>query len=364
MITLIHGPAELLRAEALAQITAAGGEDPGLVDLNTAQFDGRTVTPAELANACDTMPFLASQRLVIVEGLLARLAAPAKGAARAAGAKATVAKVAAEAAAEEAEEQDAATPDAPAPDALRGQAKAFVAYLDQVPESAHLVLIEEDAGGGAAARKVQELSRGGRAKIIRCEKPKRNELPDWIRGRAQLRGVKLDGLALMDLAEFVGDELRQLDQELMKLSDYARGRTVTREDVRKLVPATRAANVFELVDALGAGNGPAAGRLMTHALDADGEPPLRLLAMIARHYRQLLQLKALQAQGVKTPDIAHTLGIFEWKMAGMVRQANRHSFARLEQAMEHMVEADEAIKAGRLTDREAMDVLLAQLIRA
>jgi DNA polymerase-3 subunit delta len=118
------------------------------------------------------------------------------------------------------------------------------------------------------------------------------------------------------------------------------------------------------VDALGAGNGPAAGRLMTHALDADGEPPLRLLAMIARHYRQLLQLKALQAQGVKTPDIAHTLGIFEWKMAGMVRQANRHSFARLEQAMEHMVEADEAIKAGRLTDREAMDVLLAQLIRA
>lgn len=352
MITLIHGPAELLRAEALAQITAGTGDDPALVDLNTAQFDGRTVTPAELANACDTMPFLASQRIVIVEGLLARLAAPAKGAAKAA------------AAAEEAEQPDAAAPDAPAPDALRGQAKAFVAYLDQVPQSAHLVLIEEDAGGGAAARKLQELSRGGRAKIIRCEKPRRNELPDWIRGRAQMRRVKLDGLALMDLAEFVGDDLRQLDQELAKLSDYARDRTVTREDVRKLVPATRAANVFELVDALGAGNGPTAGRLMTHALDADGEPPLRLLAMIARHYRQLLQLKALQAQGMKQPDIARTLGIFEWKMAGMVRQANRHSFARLEQAMEHMVEADEAIKAGRLTDREAMDVLLAQLIRA
>lgn len=362
MITLIHGPAELLRAEALAAILAAAGDDPGLLDLNTTKLDGRTVTPAELMNACDTLPFLAGQRLVIVEGLFARLAAPSKGAAKTAAVKA---------ASEDAGEPEEGRGDADvaptvdaAPEALRGQAKALLAYLDQVPDSTHLVLIEEDAGGGAAARKLQELSRGGRARLVRCEKPKRNDLPDWIRERARMRRVKLDGLALMDLAEFVGDDLRQLDQELMKLSDYARERTVTRDDVRKLVPATRAANVFELVDALGAGNGPTAGRLMTHALDSDGEPPLRLLAMIARHYRQLIQLKALQAQGMKQPDIARTLGIFEWKMAGLVRQANRHTFAKLEAAMEHIVEADEAIKAGRLTDREAMDVLLAQLIRA
>ena len=166
----------------------------------------------------------------------------------------------------------------------------------------------------------------------------------------------------MDLAEFVGDELRQLDQELIKLGDYARGRAVTREDVRKLVPATRVASVFDLVDALGAGNGAVASRLMTHALDIDGEPPLRLLAMIARHYRQLLQLKALQAAGTKQSEIARTLGIFEWKMSGMVSQANRHSFARLENALGHILAADEAVKTGKLSDREAMDVLLAELM--
>jgi DNA polymerase-3 subunit delta len=174
--------------------------------------------------------------------------------------------------------------------------------------------------------------------------------------------VSLDGLAVMDLAEFVGDELRQLDQELIKLGDYARGRTVTREDVRKLVPATRAASVFELADALGTGNAAVASRLMAHALDVDNEPPLRMLAMIARHYRQLIQLKALQAQGVKAPEIARSLGIFEWKIASLVNQANRHSFARLEQAMAHILAADEAIKTGKLTDREAMDVLLAELL--
>ncbi len=128
------------------------------------------------------------------------------------------------------------------------------------------------------------------------------------------------------------------------------------------MPATRVASVFDLVDALGWGNAALAGKLMTHALDVDGEPPLRLLAMIARHYRQLLQLKAMQAQGVKPPEIARTLGIFEWKMGSLTAQANRHSFGRLEQALERMLAADESIKTGKLTDREAMDVLLAELV--
>ncbi len=353
MIVLIHGPVELLRAEALAEQAKACGDDPELVDLNTTRLEGKTATPADLENACGTMPFLAERRLVIVDGLLARLAAPAKG-------KAKAAEAAIGAGSSPSDEPT--DEDGPSPEVMKGQAKAFLAYFDQVPDFTLLVLIEEDVAAGQAFRKLQELSRDGRAKIITCEKLRRNDLPTWIRTRAQMRKVSLDGAAVMDLAEFVGDELRQLDQELIKLGDFAHGRTVTREDIRRLVPATRVASVFDLVDALGSGNAALAGKLMTHALDVDGEPPLRLLAMIARHYRALLQLKAMQAQGVKQPEIARNLGIFEWKMAGMINQANRHSFARLEGALEKMLQADESIKTGKLTDREAMDVLLAELL--
>jgi DNA polymerase-3 subunit delta len=298
-----------------------------------------------LENACDTLPFLAEKRLVIVDGLLARLAGAGKSKAK-----------------PDDPPPDEPPPDELSPDALKGQTKAFLSYFERVPESALLVLLEEDVAAGQGVRKLQEMARTGHAQVVTCEKIRKNDLPNWIRARAQMRKVKLDGAAMMDLAEFVGDELRQLDQELIKLGDYAGDRTVTREDVRLLVPATRAASVFDLVDALGSGNGPLAGRLMTHALDVDGEPPLRMLAMIARHYRQLIQLKAMQAQGVKQGEIARSLGIFEWKMGGLVNQANRHSFGRLEQAMEKILAADEAIKTGRLSDREAMDVLLAELI--
>ncbi len=347
MITLIHGPAELLRAEALARIQAEIAPDPELATLNTVRLDSRTVTPQALQNACDTLPFLAERRLVIVENLLARLSGQGKRQDKTSQ--------------PDVEEAESSEADEPSAD-LRGQAKAFLAYLAQVPASTELVLMEADSASGAGLRKIQELARGGQARIVLCEKPRKNELPDWIRNRARLRGIKLDAAAVQDLADFVGDDLRQLDQELVKLGDYAAGRTVTRNDVRALVSATRAANVFELVDALGLGDGPTAGRLMYRALHIDGEPPLRLLAMIARQYRLLIQVKALQAQGARPPEIAQALNLGEWAVPRFIGQAHRHTFDRLERAMERILAADEAIKTGRLTDHEALDVLLAELI--
>jgi DNA polymerase-3 subunit delta len=226
-----------------------------------------------------------------------------------------------------------------------------------------LVLLEEDTtSAGPILRRLQELTRSGQAKIVTCEKLRRNELPDWIRQRAAARKVKLDAGAIADLAEFVGDELRQLDQELIKLADYAPHRTVTREDVRRLVPATRAASVFEMADALGMGDGATAGKLMRHALDIDGEQPLRLLGMIARQYRLLIQAKALQAQGTKPLEMARTLNVADWTVPKLLNQASRHTFAALERGMTRILAADEAIKTGKLSDREAMDILLAELL--
>ncbi len=353
MITLLHGPAELLRTETLAQIRSGIADDPALTDLNTAQLNGRQMTVAELENACDALPFLAEHRLVIVEGLVRRLAAPAKPR-----------KAATSTEAAEGEEGEA--PEELAPELTKAQGKALLAYLDHVPPTTELALMEEDTiGGGTVLRRLMELQGEGKAKVILCAKPRRNELPDWIRARARLRKVKLDLSAVADLADFVGDELRQLDQELLKLADYAGdGRTITRADVRRLVPATRTASVFELADALGMGDAPTSARLMQHALDVDGEPVLRLLAMIARQYRLLLQAKALQAQGAKPVDIGRTLEVAEWTVPKLQTQAARHTFAALERALERILAADEAIKTGKMGDREAMDVLLAELVGA
>nr|HID12586.1 hypothetical protein [Anaerolineae bacterium] len=69
---VFHGADEFTRAETLADFKRRLGP-PDTVDLNTTLLDGGTLTLAELRYACDTIPFLAEKRLVIVNGLLTRL---------------------------------------------------------------------------------------------------------------------------------------------------------------------------------------------------------------------------------------------------------------------------------------------------
>lgn len=376
MITLIHGPAELLRAEAVAQIRAHIAPDPALAELNTVVLDGRLASLADIQFACESLPFLAERRLVVVEGLLRRAAAakPAAKAGARGGAK-TGAKAGTKGGARvgEAVGKGQAGPPHPASSdeapAEPPQQTTILSYLSQIPETTELVLVEDDIVASAPVlRRLAELQRERKAAVIACVPPRKNDLPNWIRERARLRQVNLDPAAVADLVEFVGDDLRQVDQELIKLGDYVLGRgirgqpaVVTRADVRRLVPATRAANVFDLVEALGSGNLPAAGRLLQHALDVDGEQPLRLLALISRQYRLLMIAKELQARGTAPAEMARDLGVPDWTVPKLLAQAGHHSYQRLEQALERILAADEAIKTGKLTDREAMDVLLAEL---
>ena len=341
MITLISGPAELLRAEALAGLRAELDDDPALLEVSTNVLDGRKVALSELENVCESLPFLTSHRLVIAEGLVRRLSGSQR---TQAGSKAT-------------ERADQA-----AEDSVGAESERFLEYLERIPETTELVLVEEEAvRGGPLLRRLMELQRAGKARIVLCSKPGPNDLPGWIRGRAKQRGVQLGAEAVQDLAEFVGDDLRQLDQELIKLADYAVGRPVKRADVRLLVASTRAANIFELVDALGAGDAPGAARLMRHILDIDGEQPLIVLTMIARQFRLLIQAKAMQAKASRPHEVGQALGVPDWTASKLLNQAARYTFAGLKRSMEHILAADEAIKTGHMSDREAMDVLLAQL---
>ena len=71
MFYLLHGEDEYTRSLELTKMKTRLG-DPGSVSLNTTLLDGRDLTLGELTFACDTMPFLADKRLVIVNNLANR----------------------------------------------------------------------------------------------------------------------------------------------------------------------------------------------------------------------------------------------------------------------------------------------------
>ena len=55
------------------------------------------------------------------------------------------------------------------------------------------------------------------------------------------------------------------------------------------------------------------------------------------------------------------MGLPDWQARRLLEQAARQNPARLQRGLEHILAADESIKTGRCSDREAMDILLANL---
>ena len=74
MLYLLYGEDELAIEEALTSFKNEVGL-PEMLDVNMAKFDADKTSLAEVTATCDTVPFLAEKRLVIVKGLLGRFEA-------------------------------------------------------------------------------------------------------------------------------------------------------------------------------------------------------------------------------------------------------------------------------------------------
>ncbi len=326
MFYVLHGEDEFSRSEVLAEMKAKMG-DPAMADLNTTILDGSTVTLDELRHACDTMPFLADWRLVIVKGLLARLGTGG-------------------------EEQPAWKKEC-----LEG----LTAYLKRLPESTRLVFVEDEPlNPGHPVLKLADKKRGY-AREFRL--PTSGQLRGWITDRVKKKRGEIEMAAAEELAAFVGNDLRLLDQELDKLITYVDGaRPITRADVHLLVSYVQQANVFEMVDALGRRDGEQALRLLHRLLDG-GEHPLSLLGMIVRQFRIMIQVKDLAERGVPPAKIGAQLGLHPFVAEKGLRQAHSFSMKQLETIYRKLLETDLTIKTGQMEPVLALDMLVAGLSR-
>ena len=341
MFYVFYGDDDFSRAEELARLRSklAGG-DPAMAQLNTSFLDGRRLSLGELRHACDTIPFMADRRLVIVQGLLTRLAPGGRGKGP-----------------ESAQDGGAS--------GKREFLKDLAAYLPTLPTTTRLIFVEDKALPAShpilKLAKAEEKKQRGFSRIFK--RPKDRELPHWIQQRARSKGGSLSREATTMLAALVGNDLRLLDQEIDKLLLYTDGQQVDAEDVRTLVSRARQMSIFDLVDCVGRRQTDRALRLLHHMLD-DGEAPLYLLAMLARQVRILIQVSELRGQGLDQKEMAGRLKLHPYVVEKGLAQARNFSMAQLEAAHQRLVDTDWAIKTGEIEDTLALDLLVADLTNA
>ncbi len=335
MLYVLHGEDEFTRSEQLSRWKVTLG-DAATASLNTVAVDGRTISLAELVEVCDALPFLGSRRLVVVDGFWSRFEPQEQGRSRR-------------------KTQTLSADD-------QALLERLEEYLPGMPPTTRLVFVEP--GALNPGNPVFHLRSVDKDQVVVKEfrAPAQRNLGRWIERRMKSKGGAITPEAGRELANLVGTDLRQLDQELDKLLAHANfERPVSVDDVRNLVSANQMTSVFDLVDAIGLRQVEPAMCSLHELLDA-GAAPLYLLHMIERQFRILLQVKELGSQGAGLQEIQRELGIkHSFVVKKALHQARSFSQLRLESIFAQLADVEQAIKTGRVADLLALDVLVTEV---
>lgn len=303
---LVDRAVELLRARVL---------DPRTRDFNYELYYGKEAGAARIVQAARTLPMMAKRRLVLVRDV---------------------------------DEMKA--------DELAG----LIGYVgDPAPESC-LVLVGEKIDQRlkffAAFKK--------HGTLVKLDPLYERQLPDFVRGEARARGVTLAADAVQLVVDEIGAELGQLADAVERLSIFAGERKqISAADVVAVVATTRQRSVFELANAVGQRDRAGALAMLASMLEAR-ESGVRIVAMLARHLRQLWITSELLERTRDKFEIAQALGIPPFFVEDMMRQARTLDRARAARMHAALFLADKNLKSSRLDDARILESLVLELTRA
>lgn len=297
--------------------------DPTTADMNTSRLDARAVSENDLNNAVGAMPFLAAQRLVILENLSKRYSG-------------TEAR------------------------------KRFTAFLEGVPPTTRLVIVdreeirEKDIPNHWMvkwASKHPDLAEA-RAFLL----PKAREMPAWIVAEARRQGGSIEPAAAARLAEMTGENTRQAAQEITKLLTYVNyAHPIGLEDVEAVSIVTASADVFDLVDALGARDGRKSQRLLHQLLEE--RDAFELFGMVIRQFRLLTIAREVMEESGTLEEAAAALGTHPFVAEKAWNQARKFNLETLKAIYRRLLAMDEAAKTGLMPLEVALDTFIVELTR-
>ena len=219
--------------------------------------------------------------------------------------------------------------------------EAVNAYLDHPSPRAWVVLLAEGVKARDWGRNPvwERLQRQEAA--LEFFRPKEAELYQWLTREAGSLGKTLTLAAAQRLVEIVGDNLAELIQEMEKLALYAGAeKSLTPNLVNQLATHSRTANIFALVEALGEPGAHKRLNALGQLLDL-GEPPPRILVMLARQLRLLLSLKE---GGPASAAYQSRLNLVPRALKLLAQQAPRFSEAALRSHLSLLHQIDWQLK--------------------
>lgn len=310
---LFEGVEENIKTAALTALRKGVIPD-GLGDLNESLLDNPST--GEIIAACETLPFAADQRLVIVREL----------------------------------------------SALSGRGDAderLVSYMANVPDFCVLVLVQR---GKADARKKLYNAIKKKGGIVSFNPLSDAELNDLIIKSFRKNGKECSSRVASLLSFTVGSDTALLRTEIDKLVAMVGDRgDITENDVHTIATRSIECTVFEMVDAVVAAQRAKALLLLCDMLTA-GQERLGILAMLLRQYRLMQHVKIMQYEKLSRPEITKSLGVAPFAAERTIRQAEGYTGSQVRRGVEICLDTEFKVKSGVYNDDGALESAVIALL--
>lgn len=188
-----------------------------------------------------------------------------------------------------------------------------------------------------------------------------DELQQWVARRASQLGFAFERGALEQLLMNAGTHLQTLTSELEKLSLFlGAGGTATVELIDTMVVRSTEQNVFMLIEDIVQLRKDKALTIL-YELIKQKEEPIKIVMLMARQFRIVLQVKELDRQGYSHQQIAGQIGVHPYAVKLASEQARRYGFEQLSAILARLSELDYQMKSGKIDKSLGLELFILRL---
>ena len=184
-----------------------------------------------------------------------------------------------------------------------------------------------------------------------------NKIPDWITERVKERGYTISPKASYLMAEFLGNDLSKIMNEIDKLTiNLPKASSISAEHVQENIGISKDFNVFELQEAFATRDVLRANRIIHHFAANEKEHPAPLIVgSLYSYFSKLLVVNYLSDKS--KGSVASALGTNPFFVDGYLKAASLYNPEKLTAIFSYLKEYDLKSKGVENSSASSGDLL-------
>ncbi len=305
-VYLLFGEENYLKKQYKDRLTKALISDGDT--MNYAYYEGKGIDVKEIIDLSETMPFFSERRLIVIENS----------------------------------------------GFFKNATAELAEYMKEIPETTYFIFVETELDKrGKMFKAVKDKGR-----IVELARQDEKTLVRWIYDNVKKEGKQIAESTIYYLLSKCGTDMENLQKEMEKLFCYTLNNDVINmEDIDAICTTQITNEIFDMVNAV-------AEKKQKRALDryydllALKEPAMRILYLLSRQFRLLMEVKEMAGEGYDKKTIASKAGLHPYAVGKYIEQSRSFSQEELRKILEESVDIEERVKTGRLGDVLAVELFI------